>query len=131
MMANQSTRQDLFKQQQGVEFEEILSPIVKMTTLHCFLAWPLERTWNLSKLILRLHSYMVIFMRTYICSNQKGLLRKAESTWFVSSKRVFMALSRHQGNGIISSIRLCSRKGIEEVTLIIAFTLSDLRMVAC
>ena len=27
-----------FRQQQGVDFEEILSPIVKMTTLHCVLA---------------------------------------------------------------------------------------------
>ena len=34
---------------------------------------------------------------------------------FVSSRRAFMALNRHQGNGIISSICLCSLKVITEV----------------
>ena len=60
----------------------------------------------------------------------EGLVEKCKEH-FISSRRVFMALNRNQGNGIIRSIHLCSLKVIKEVTLIIVFILSELRMVAC
>ena len=75
-----------------------------MTTLHCVLALATREDMELVQMDVK--------------------------TAFLHGDLHLYGLKQHQGNGIINSICSCSRKGIEEVTLIIAFTLSGLRMVA-
>ena len=76
MMANQSTRQDLlfakgFRQQQGVDFEEIFSPIVKMTTLRCVLALATREDMELVQMDVKTAFLHGDLREDIICSSQR------------------------------------------------------------
>ena len=78
-----------FWQQQGIDFEKIFSPIVKMTTLHYFLALIARMDFDLVQMDVKIaFLHDADLHEEFYCRSQKDLREKAQRT---CSRRACMA----------------------------------------
>jgi Reverse transcriptase (RNA-dependent DNA polymerase) len=63
-----------YGQEHGVDFNEIFSLVVKHSSIRVILSLVVNLDLKLVNLMLRRISYMVTWMRKFICHNQKVLL---------------------------------------------------------
>ena len=71
-----------YAQKEGIDFNEIFSPVVRLTTVRVVLALCALFDLHLEQLDVKWHFFMEILKKKYICSSQKVLRKKAKRTWF-------------------------------------------------
>ncbi|MCO5609562.1 hypothetical protein L7F22_063791 [Adiantum nelumboides] len=127
MMANQSHKARLvvkgFKQQQGIYFDEIFPPVVKMTTLHCVLALVAKEDMELVQMDVKtmfLHGdlHEDIYMQQVVkgkehlvCKLKKSLygLKQALRKWY-HKFHTFMFSQGYRQSGIDHCLYKASQK---------------------
>ena len=58
-----------YTQEYSVDFLETFSPVVRMTTVCCIIALFASKDWFIHQLDLIMPSYMVTFMKMFICNS--------------------------------------------------------------
>jgi len=71
-----------YAQKEGVDFNEIFSPVVRLTTIRMVLAMCVVFDLHLEQLDVKTAFFMENLKKRYICFNQKALRNKEEKTWF-------------------------------------------------
>jgi ATP-binding cassette subfamily B (MDR/TAP) protein 1 len=71
-----------YAQKEGIDFNEIFSPVVRLTTIRVVLAMRAIFDLHLEQLDVKLHFFMENLKKKFICSNQRVLLKQARRTWF-------------------------------------------------
>ena len=71
-----------YAQKEGIDFNEIFSPVVRLTTIRVVLAMCAIFDLHLEQLDVKLHFFMENLKKKFICSNQRVLLKQARRTWF-------------------------------------------------
>ena len=61
-----------FGQKKGVDFEEIFSPVVKMSSIRVALGLAARLNLEVEQLDVKLHFFMVIWRKKFICYNLKA-----------------------------------------------------------
>ena len=69
-----------FSQTKGIDFDEILSPIVKFSSIITILGLVANQDLEIEQMILKLLFSMVNWKNKYTCSNYKGLKSKKKKT---------------------------------------------------
>ncbi|KAE8710792.1 hypothetical protein F3Y22_tig00110319pilonHSYRG00355 [Hibiscus syriacus] len=71
-----------YAQKEGIDFNEIFSPVVRLTTVRVVLAMCATLNLHLEQLDVKTTFLMEILKKRFICSNLKDLKKKKRRTWF-------------------------------------------------
>ena len=71
-----------FAQNKGIDFDEIFSSVVKMTSISTLLSIVAVKDLNLEKLDVKQHFSMGIWRKRFICNSHKGIRSKGRRIWF-------------------------------------------------
>ena len=74
-----------YSQRKGIDYAEIFSPIVKLTSIRILLSVVVSENLHLDKMDVKQCFYMEIWTKRSICSNRKDLWFQARNTWLASS----------------------------------------------
>ena len=91
-----------FKQEKSVDFDEIFSPVVKMTTLRCVLGLVAKDDMELKQMDVKTAFLHGDLHENIYMQQPEGFVQKAKRSWYASLRRAYMVLSRHPRNGITS-----------------------------
>jgi len=73
-----------FAQKKDIYFDEIFSPVVKMTSIWTILSLMVVEYLQLEQLDVKKLFSMVILRKRFICSGQKGMRSKGSRIWYAS-----------------------------------------------
>ena len=79
-----------FKQKKGIDFDEIFSPVVKMSSIRVVLGVAASIDLEVEQLDVKTAFLMETWRKISTWSNRKASRSKAKSTWFASFGRVYM-----------------------------------------
>ena len=71
-----------FAQKKGIDYDEIFSPVVKMTSIRTILSLVAVEYLHIEKLDVKTNFSMVIWRKIFICSNHRGMRSKGRRIWF-------------------------------------------------
>ena len=74
-----------YSQRKGIDYAEIFSPIVKLTSIRILLSVVVSENLHLDKMDVKQCFYMEIWTKRSIWSNRKDLWFQARNTWCASS----------------------------------------------
>ena len=69
-----------FGQKKGIDFDEIFSPVVKLSSIRIILGLATNQDLEIEQLDVKLHFSMVIWKKRSTCSNQKVLKTRGKKT---------------------------------------------------
>ena len=72
-----------YTQKEGIDFNEIFSLVIRLTTIRVVLAMCALFDLHLEQLDVKTAFFMKNLKKKYICSNRKDLKNKEKQTWFV------------------------------------------------
>ena len=72
-----------FAQKKGIDFDEISSPFVKMTSIITILSLVAVEDLHLDQLDVKTSFLHGIWRKRFICINHKGMRSKGRRIWFV------------------------------------------------
>ena len=70
-----------FEQKKGIDFDEIFSPVVKMTSIRTILSIAASLDLEVEQLDVKLHFFTGIWKKRFIWSNQRDLKYLERNTW--------------------------------------------------
>ena len=74
-----------YSQRKGIDYAEIFSPVVKLTSIRILLSIVVSENLHLEQMDVKTEFYMEIWTKRSICSNRKDLWFQARNTWCASS----------------------------------------------
>ena len=74
----------------GIDYAEILSPVVKLTSIRILLSVVASENLHLEQMVVKTAFYMKIWTQRSMCSNQKYLWFQARNAWCASSPEACM-----------------------------------------
>ena len=92
----------VFKQEKGVDFDEIFSPVVKMTTLRTVLALVACQDMDLVQMDMKTAFLHGDLHEDIYMQQPEGYQVKGKRGLYANCRRVFMGSSRHLESGITS-----------------------------
>ena len=80
-----------FAQKKGIDFDEIFSPVVKMTSIKTILSLVAVEYLHIEQLDVKINFSMGIWRKRFICNIHKGMRSKGRRRWFAGQRRACMA----------------------------------------
>jgi hypothetical protein len=71
-----------FAQKKGIDFDEIFSPVVKMTSIRTILSLVVVEDLHLEQLDVKTVFSMGIWRKRFICSSERGMRSKGRRIWY-------------------------------------------------
>jgi hypothetical protein len=71
-----------FAQKKGIYFDEIFSPVVKMTSIRTILSLVVVEDLHLEQLDVKQLFSMGIWRKIFICNNHRGMRSKGRKIWY-------------------------------------------------